>query len=87
MYGSERLLATWLPKIMETAVLQGMVAAIQKIKHYEIATYGTLHAYATHPDYNEDAMILQTTLQEERATDRKLTEIALHYLKLEAARM
>ncbi|MEI9971167.1 MAG: DUF892 family protein [Ignavibacteriota bacterium] len=70
------------PNIRDTAI----VAAIQQIKHYEIAAYGTLAAYATHLDYIEDGRLLQTTLQEERGTDRKLTEIALHYLKLEAAR-
>jgi len=70
------------PTIRDTAI----VAAMQQIKHYEIAAYGTLHAYATHLDYNEDGRLLQATLQEERATDRKLTEIALNYLKLEAAR-
>lgn len=68
--------------IRDTAI----VAVMQQIKHYEIASYGTLHAYATHLDYPEDGRLLQATLQEERATDRKLTEIALNYLKLETAR-
>jgi ferritin-like metal-binding protein YciE len=147
LYGSEKLLAKWLPKTMEMAdlielrqalshhlsevrsqttrlekifqlrgekpaekkskVLEGIlheadediadagsstirdtaiVAAIQQIKHYEMAAYGTLHSYATHLDYPEDGRLLQATLQEERATDRKLTEIALNYLKIEAAR-
>lgn len=70
------------PTIRDTAI----VAAVQQIKHYEIAAYGTLLAYATHLDYIEDGKFLQATLQEERAADRKLTEIALNYLKLEAAR-
>lgn len=70
------------PHIRDTAI----VAAIQQIKHYEIAAYGTMHAYATHLDYTEDGRLLQATLQEERSADRKLTEIALNYLKLEAAR-
>jgi ferritin-like metal-binding protein YciE len=64
-----------------------IVAAMQQIKHYEISAYGTMMAYATHLEYTEDGKLLQATLQEERATDRKLTEIALHYLKLEAARI
>jgi ferritin-like metal-binding protein YciE len=63
-----------------------MVAAIQQIKHFEIAAYGALHAYATHLDYTEDARQLQSILQEERSIDRKLTEIALRSLKLEPAR-
>src|SRR5262249_17855879 len=63
-----------------------IVAAIQQIKHFEIAAYGTLVAYATHLGYTEDGRILQAILQEERATDRKLSEIALSYLRLETAR-
>lgn len=63
-----------------------IVAAMQQVKHFEIAAYGTLHSYATHLDYNQDARLLQSTLQEERATDRKLSEVGLRYLKLEAAR-
>jgi len=70
------------PTLRDTAI----VAAVQQIKHYEMAAYGTLMAYATHLDYTEDGRFLQATLQEERAADRKLTEIALNYLKLEAAR-
>ena len=63
-----------------------IVAAMQQVKHFEIAAYGTLHSYATHLDYNQDARLLQSTLQEERATDRKLSEVGLRYLKMETAR-
>ena len=63
-----------------------IVAAIQQIKHFEIAAYGTLVAYATHLGYAEDGRILQAILQEERAVDRRLSEIALSYLRLETAR-
>jgi ferritin-like metal-binding protein YciE len=147
LYGSEKALAKWLPKIMEKAdlmelrqalgrhleevqaqatrierifqlrgqkaatknnkafegILQeadddiadagnatirdtSIVAAIQQIKHFEMAAYGTLVAYATHLGYAEDGRILQAILQEERATDRKLSEIALNYLRLETVR-
>ena len=63
-----------------------IVAAIQQIKHFEMAAYGTLVAYATHLGYSEDGRILQAILQEERATDRKLSEIALNYLRQETVR-
>ena len=60
-----------------------IAAAVQQIKHFEIAAYGTLAAYATHLGYAEDCRILQAVLQEERATDRKLTEIVLKSLHAE----
>jgi ferritin-like metal-binding protein YciE len=63
-----------------------IVAALQQIEHYEIAAYGTLQAYATHLGHTEAGKLLQTSLQEERAADRKLTEIALNYLRIEATR-
>jgi ferritin-like metal-binding protein YciE len=70
------------PTMRDTAI----VAAVQQIEHYEIAAYGTLQAYATHLGDTEGGKLLQATLHEERAADRKLTEIALNYLRIEAAR-
>jgi ferritin-like metal-binding protein YciE len=63
-----------------------IVAAVQQAKHYEIAAYGTLQAYAIHLGHNDAARFLQTTLQEERAADRKLTAIALNYMRVETGR-
>ncbi|MEA5105620.1 ferritin-like domain-containing protein [Pantoea sp. S18] len=54
----------------------GLIGAAQKVEHYEIATYGTLHALATKLGYKEAARLLAETLQEEKATDEKLTIIA-----------
>lgn len=54
----------------------GLIGAAQKVEHYEIATYGTLHALATKLSYKEAARLLAETLQEEKATDEKLTIIA-----------
>lgn len=71
------------PAVRDTAI----AAAVQQIEHYEIAAYGTLQAYATHLGYTEGGKLLQATLQEERAADRKLTEIALNYLRVEAAKI
>jgi ferritin-like metal-binding protein YciE len=64
-----------------------IVAAMQQIKHFEIAAYGTLQAYAIHLGYGEAAHILQSTLDEERRVDQKLTELALNRLKLEEVRV
>ncbi|XXN66697.1 ferritin-like domain-containing protein (plasmid) [Enterobacter ludwigii] len=54
----------------------GLIGAAQKVEHYEIATYGTLHALATKLGYKEAARLLAETLKEEKATDEKLTIIA-----------
>ncbi|MEN4981163.1 ferritin-like domain-containing protein [Erwinia billingiae] len=54
----------------------GLIGAAQKVEHYEIATYGTLHALATKLGYKEAARLLAETLEEEKATDEKLTIIA-----------
>ncbi|GLR07659.1 hypothetical protein COO59_09590 [Mixta theicola] len=54
----------------------GLIGAAQKVEHYEIATYGTLRALAQKLGYKEAARLLEETLQEEKATDEKLTIIA-----------
>jgi len=68
------------PALREAAI----VAAMQQVKHYEIAAYGTLQAYAVHLGHQDAGRLLQTTLDEERAVDRKFTEIALNHLRVEA---
>jgi len=54
----------------------GLIGAAQKVEHYEIAAYGTLHALALKLGLNEAAELLAETLQEEKETDKKLTAIA-----------
>ena len=54
----------------------GLIGAAQKVEHYEIATYGTLHALAKKLGYKDAARLLEETLKEEKATDEKLTVIA-----------
>lgn len=54
----------------------GLIGAAQKVEHYEIATYGTLHALAVKLGYKTAAKLLAETLKEEKATDEKLTVIA-----------
>jgi ferritin-like metal-binding protein YciE len=54
----------------------GLIAAAQKVEHYEIATYGTLCAWAKLLGHTNAQKLLHETLEEERATDEKLTELA-----------
>lgn len=54
----------------------GLIAAAQKVEHYEIATYGTLSALAGQLGYTEAQKLLEETLQEEKDTDIKLSQLA-----------
>jgi ferritin-like metal-binding protein YciE len=61
----------------EPEVLDAMlIAAAQKVEHYEIATYGTLCTWADLLGLDEVAGLLKETLAQEKATDEKLTELA-----------
>jgi ferritin-like metal-binding protein YciE len=62
---------------LEPAVLDAaLIAAAQKVEHYEIASYGTAREWAQQLGLDEAAELLQETLDEEKATDEKLTELA-----------
>lgn len=61
----------------DPALDAALIAAAQKVEHYEIATYGCLVTYAELMEHNEAKETLGTTLNEEKETDMKLTEIAL----------
>lgn len=62
----------------------GIISAGQKVEHYEIASYGTLVAFATLLGEDEAAALLNETLEEEKAADAKLTEVAESAVNLEA---
>lgn len=62
-----------------------MIAAAQKVEHYEIATYGTLRVYAVTLGKTKAALLLAKTLEEEKNADVKLTEIAVSHINLDAA--
>jgi ferritin-like metal-binding protein YciE len=62
-----------------------LAAAAQAVEHYEITRYGTLVAWAKDLGRNDCASVLQKNLDEEKAADRKLTEIAERRLNLKAA--
>jgi len=54
----------------------GLICAAQKVEHYEIATYGTLVAWANQLGETEAASLLEETLNEEKEADVALTELA-----------
>jgi ferritin-like metal-binding protein YciE len=53
-----------------------LIAAAQKVEHYEIATYGTLISWAKQLGYEDQAELLEQTLTEEKEADSLLTDIA-----------
>lgn len=63
----------------------GIIAASQKIEHYEIASYGTLCAFAKTLGEDEAAALLEETLAEEKEADVTLTEAAYNNINFEAA--
>ena len=62
----------------------GMLAAAQAVEHYEISRYGTLKAWAQKLGMDDAAQLLDETLQEEKETDAKLTELAESDINVEA---
>jgi len=62
-----------------------LIAAGNRVEHYEMAAYGTVRTYAQVLGNNEAAKILQQTLDEEGAADKKLTALAESSINLEAA--
>jgi ferritin-like metal-binding protein YciE len=63
----------------------GIIAASQKIEHYEIATYGTLYAFAKALGENDAAMLLTQTLAEEKEADMLLSDVALNAINVTAS--
>ncbi|QDW26288.1 ferritin-like domain-containing protein [Pedobacter sp. KBS0701] len=62
----------------------GLILAAQKVEHYEIATYGTLRVFAENIGHDDVAELLTQTLENEKATDVALTEIAVNAVNAEA---
>lgn len=61
-----------------------LIAAAQKVEHYEIATYGTLCAWAKQLGYDQVATILADTLEEEETTDENLSTLAEDHVNAQA---
>jgi ferritin-like metal-binding protein YciE len=70
--GSELMSENIDPSILDA----GLIAAAQRIEHYEMAGYGTVRTFAKHLKHDQAAQLLQQTLDEETLTDEKLTSLA-----------
>jgi ferritin-like metal-binding protein YciE len=71
---------------MEPAVKDAaLIAAAQKVEHYEIASYGSARTWAQDTGQDQVAELLQATLDEEAETDRKLSQLAETLVNRQAA--
>ena len=70
--GAEIMGEDFSDEVMDAA----LISAAQRVEHYEIAGYGTVVAYANLLGESEQAELLQQTLEEEKETDQKLTELS-----------
>jgi ferritin-like metal-binding protein YciE len=61
-----------------------LISAAQRVEHYEIAAYGTVRTFARRLGYEDQAQLLNETLQEEGDTDKKLTSLAESYINEDA---
>jgi ferritin-like metal-binding protein YciE len=68
------------PEVMDAA----LIAAAQKVEHYEISSYGTARAYATQLGFTKVVGFLSATLEEEYAADDSLTVLAVGKINLKA---
>jgi len=69
------------PEVKDAA----LIAAAQRVEHYEIAGYGCARSFAHRLGHNEVASLLQQTLDEEANADKLLTQIAEQSINLQAA--
>lgn len=70
--GAEMIEENALPAVKDA----GLIAAAQRVEHYEIASYGCVRTYAELLGDLESAQLLQTTLDEEGETDKRLNDLA-----------
>ena len=68
------------------AIDAGLIAAAQRVEHYEMAGYGCVRTYAKQLGETKGHQLLQLTLEEEGAADQKLTKLAEEVINLEAER-
>jgi ferritin-like metal-binding protein YciE len=79
--GDEAIGAGGDPNVRDAA----LIAAAQRVEHYEMAGYGTVRTLADQLGHREIARILQETLDEEGAADKTLTQIAESWINARAA--
>jgi ferritin-like metal-binding protein YciE len=70
--GAETMSEGYEDALMDAAI----IGAAQRVEHYEIAGYGTVRAFAELLGENEHVSLLEQTLEEEKQTDEKLTQLA-----------
>lgn len=70
--GSETMQESYADALMDAA----LIGAAQRVEHYEIAGYGTVRAFAELLGESEHVSLIEQTLQEEKQTDDKLTQLA-----------
>lgn len=63
----------------------GLIAAAQRVEHYEIAAYGTAMAYAKQIGMDQAIKLLSQTLEEEKQTDVKLSQLAESTINIKAS--
>ena len=69
----------------ESVIDAGLIAQAQRVEHYEMASYGCARTYARLLGFHEAASLLQSTLDEEGASDKRLTELAETVINIEAS--
>jgi ferritin-like metal-binding protein YciE len=70
--GDERAQEDGEPEVLDA----GLISAAQRVEHYEIAAYGSARTFAQLLGENEIVQLLEATLEEEKAADSKLTQVA-----------
>ena len=78
--GEEMLAMKGDPAVLDA----GLIAAAQRVEHYEIAGYGTVRTYAELLGHDEHMTLLERTLDEEEQTDELLTRLAESHVNEEA---
>lgn len=68
------------PEVMDA----GLIAAAQKVEHYEIAAYGTVRTWAGMLGYSKAAKLLEQSLNEESETDERLSQLATSTVNVKA---
>ena len=68
------------PAVMDA----GLIAAAQRVEHYEMAGYGCVREWAEQLGHRTEAALLQKTYEEEKATDEKLSQLAKEMVNQEA---
>jgi ferritin-like metal-binding protein YciE len=79
--GEETMSENAEPEVLDAA----LIAAAQRVEHYEMAGYGTVRSYAKLLKQDAIVGLLEQTLQEEKATDEALTALAESSINVEAA--